>query len=341
MRTVLIGEIPLESLSPETVDAITAVKAAVWSELAPNDPVLSTNAALSDLRNIPANSVEQHLLARVDDDVAGLASIHHSLSGANAAVATVMIEVRAEYRRRGIARALLQQMVSLARANGCESLVSWGPRTSATQQFWKTFGLPEVQSTSRHRASIAGIDAPLLAQWCQAPTARQRGYTVRHFEGPCPDDLLSQFIATQNGMQDAPTDGLDMAFDPIDVAQVRAYESRLAERGGTAHVVLAIDPNGEGAGVSEVVAFDHTPHIVFQQTTATLSAHRRCGLGRWLKGEMYQHILDRLPHAAIIETGNADSNTSMLAINRQMGFEPFLSYSIGQGRIEEIQARLS
>jgi hypothetical protein len=55
---------------------------------------------------------------------------------------------------------------------------------------------------------------------------------------------------------------------------------------------------------------------------------------------MYHHIIGGLPDANVIETGNADSNTSMLAVNAGMGFAPFLSYTIRQCDITRVVQRL-
>ena len=55
---------------------------------------------------------------------------------------------------------------------------------------------------------------------------------------------------------------------------------------------------------------------------------------------MYRHILGQLSDADVIETGNADSNGPMLAVNAGMGFAPFLSYTIRQGDLAGVAQRL-
>jgi GNAT superfamily N-acetyltransferase len=55
--------------------------------------------------------------------------------------------------------------------------------------------------------------------------------------------------------------------------------------------------------------------------------HRRRGLARWLKGAMVLQLDDATKH---VETDNAASNASMLAINTEMGFKPWITVEIYQ-----------
>jgi GNAT superfamily N-acetyltransferase len=64
---------------------------------------------------------------------------------------------------------------------------------------------------------------------------------------------------------------------------------------------------------------------VEQSITGVLPAYRRRGLGKWLKAEMLEGVRERLPQARYLETGNAEQNEAMLAINRALGFQPYHS----------------
>jgi len=335
-----IEETGLPGLSAESVADICELKSAIWSELAPGDPLMTPDAALSGLLSAPAQTTERLVVAKVAGKVVGIGMSHRPTSSVNANLLTVTVEVHRSYRRCGLGRLLLAALVSVGREAGCDSILGWGPRTEATNNFWEAFGVPEVQRSSRSRAIIATIDSDLMAGWASTSAARSAGYHLRSFIGPCPDRYMDLYMSAQNGMQDAPSDGLDQSYEPLDKVGVRSYEVRMAERGGTRHVILAVDPTSNAAGITEVSTFDHTPRVVFQQTTAILPAHRRQGLGRWLKAEMYRHIRDQLSDADVIETGTADSNGPMLAVNAEMGFAPFLSYAIRQGDLSMVAQRL-
>jgi hypothetical protein len=64
--------------------------------------------------------------------------------------------------------------------------------------------------------------------------------------------------------------------------------------------------------------------------TSTIVLHRwlerqytLIGLGKWLKAEMMFFVRDELPEARYINTGNADTNAAMVAINERMGFKRY------------------
>ena len=64
--------------------------------------------------------------------------------------------------------------------------------------------------------------------------------------------------------------------------------------------------------------------------------HRNRGLGRWLKAEMWRQLREQRPDVRTLDTGNAESNDAMLAINEAMGFKPHARLGIWQGSIESV-----
>ena len=93
------------------------------------------------------------------------------------------------------------------------------------------------------------------------------------------------------------------------------------ERGQQRRLLLAVDEASGGTASFTEVFFDpRQPHVVWQGGTATVTAHRNKGLGKWVKGRMLLRILDEVPHADFVRTNNAGTNAPMLAINEQMGF---------------------
>jgi GNAT superfamily N-acetyltransferase len=105
-------------------------------------------------------------------------------------------------------------------------------------------------------------------------------------------------------------------------------------------VIAAVSPDGDPAGMTEVIVYGHKPWFVMQQGTTTLAPYRGRGLGRWLKAEMYHQLREHHPEARIIETGNADSNAPMRAINDEMGFRLHVQHTIRQTDIDVVEASL-
>ena len=260
-------------------------------------------------------------------------------AGGNTHIAEVAgVEVHPAHRRRSIGRALLAAAVRLAHEENRTSLVPWGVRTEASTAFWEALGLPEVSVDRMSRLQLDALDRDLLLRWQTECAARKQGYVLHRWRRRCPDELLPVFVAAQQGMLDAPTDDLDMEPDTLDAAWVRARERSWGERGGEIWGMVAIDPGGEPAAMTELITMRHRPSFVMQQGTTTLDAHRNRGLGRWLKAEMLEQLVADHREAAVVETGNAASNESMLAINDELGFELFVEITVRQVAVAHLRS---
>jgi GNAT superfamily N-acetyltransferase len=98
---------------------------------------------------------------------------------------------------------------------------------------------------------------------------------------------------------------------------------------------------GRVAGFSELFITHSRPETLEQGLTAVFPEYRNRGLGRWLKAAMVEKVLDELPEAREIRTGNADVNEPMLNINREMGFRPMESNAVWQTLIERVERYLA
>ena len=130
------------------------------------------------------------------------------------------------------------------------------------------------------RVAIADVDRDMIARWRSDSLALTRGYTLRGWEGRCPDELMALLVAAQKGMDDAPLDDLDMAPESLDEEWNRSIEASMATRGRHRKALLAVDPDGEAAGMTEVTLVDDRPWLVIQQGTTTLAPHRNQGSRR-------------------------------------------------------------
>src|SRR5437773_10655316 len=85
-------------------------------------------------------------------------------------------------------------------------------------------------------------------------------------------------------MNTAPRGASAMEDWQLTAAEVREFDRARRATGRERRLVLAIhDATGETAGYTEVVYDPRVPHVIQQQGTAVIPAHRGRGIGKWVK----------------------------------------------------------
>lgn len=184
--------------------------------------------------------------------------------------------------------------------------------------------------TLKVRLSLTGVHRVLPLD--HEPASRQaglradaeaaaRGYTLRTWAGPAPEDAVAGIAAVNGAIADAPRAEGEEA-QVWDVARVRLDEHRVAAMGLRAHVVAAqAQATGEMAALTQVCIDPAMPEWGFQELTAVARPHRGHRLGLLLKLAMLDRLAAEEPQVTRILTGNDEGNDHMIAINEQLGFE--------------------
>ena len=284
------------------------------------DPSLPVTPA-AELRAIFADDATdycRHQRVVACADGAAAAAIGHvelNIDAANAALAGVEITPC----RDEVAAAVLAELLRRAAADGRESIMAWGDHTPAAHAFWTGLGADLRYTEQESSLDVAAVDPELMAEWIDAGPA---DLELVHWSRDCPEEWIDALVATANAMNDAPTDDLDIADTVVDADMVRADIEARRARGLEFRGVLAVTADGEAAGTTEVLVNRHRPEASWQWSTVVLPAHRGRRIGRWLKAAMWQRLRAAEPAVTGLQTGNAASNTHMLAINTDMGFKP-------------------
>ena len=148
------------------------------------------------------------------------------------------------------------------------------------------------------------------------------GYVVRTFVDGIPDDWLEARAELSRAMStDVPLGDLQLEEEVWDADRVRAEYSRTERMGRTVVDTFVVhEPTGEVAGYTQVQVSRDQPDVAYQQDTLVRRAHRGHGLGLRLKAANTLRVQEVSPGTRVVRTWNADDNTHMLAVNRQLGY---------------------
>ncbi len=147
------------------------------------------------------------------------------------------------------------------------------------------------------------------------------GYRIVTFDTVCPEEHLASF-GRLLGMvlSEVPLGDLDLEDSEWTPARIRAAERRQAATGRHVHTALAIAPDGEVAGASDV-RIDDTDHGHGEVgITIVDPVHRGHRLGWALKVATHDLVRAAYPSLVSLDTSNADDNTHMNAVNDALGY---------------------
>ncbi len=160
-------------------------------------------------------------------------------------------------------------------------------------------------------------------------------------DGVFPENLRADAATFHHIMQTAPREDLevgDVLISPDDIAEL---DRALLEAGRSRWTALLRDSTGACVGGTEVTFEYWEPDLVLQQNTGIDPAHRGLGLAKWAKAAVLERVRRDRPEAQRVRTGNAFSNTPMLAINDALGFKVVGTRTEWQLMVSDAQRSLS
>lgn len=241
------------------------------------------------------------------------------------------VQVRPDARRAGRGSALLAALVTHALADGRRTIALEAWESPVAQAFATHHGYALEQVEVCRRLTLGQpIDYPAIRDEAARAAA---GYEVVRIAGSVPEDLLEPVGRAVAAINDAPTDGLDFEAETFPPARLRAYEAAQASLGNRVYRVLARHTgSGEICGNTVLAVDSERPHLGEQHDTSVVTAHRGHRLGLLLKADMLAWMAEDEPQLRQIDTGNAETNGHMIAVNDQLGFRPLARRSYFQRR---------
>jgi GNAT superfamily N-acetyltransferase len=264
---------------------------------------------------------EAALAASGDDEACVGAYVLQLPDKENTHLGRLTILVAPDQRRSGHGAELLQHAASRAADLG-RTLLSGETRIgSPGTPFAAAIGARPELLEVRRVLELADIPAGRLAELRGRAEEAARGYSLIYWQGPTPEEHIDQVATVVSAMADAPHSPGEEAHGS-DAQRVRESDRRAAEQGVRRYSVAAsCDRTGELAGLTQIGVDSTDPSWGFQFVTAVTRAHRGHRLGLLIKVAMLDRLATAEPGIRHIQTGNADSNQYMIAINAELGYK--------------------
>lgn len=324
---------PLDFGDDAAVAAWHAVYAAGLS-YGREDPPMWTLPEMVVAYRHPDHTERRHVFVAVDDAgrVLGGADVSLPLLD-NPTLATFDLIVDPEHRRRGIGTALLSYTEDWVTAEGRTSVLSEldAPPVDADSSPYALFAKKHgytCRLVEVRRMLTLPVPPERLAELGRHAAERAGAYELVSWAGACPDQYAEAYAHLKGLLSvEAPMGELDYEQERWDVERLRGDEERAVAQGRTLYTSIAIAPDGEIAGHTQIAVPRHDPGRAFQWDTLVLTAHRGHRLGLALKVANLAAMTAAHPDITRINTWNAEVNGPMIAVNEAIGFQ----------KIEELQ----
>jgi GNAT superfamily N-acetyltransferase len=283
------------------------------------------------------------LVARVGGAIVAR-GVYETIDDPDAPEGWLVVEVLAEYRRRGIGSALLDVIEGMAREEGRTALqgyqlvsagwdgdtlaapTSFGglPRENAGTAFAvsRGFALEQVERVSRLPLPLEG--AALRKRFDTAAQASGSDYRTVLWEGATPEEWLGDIaLLAERIVVEAPFAGLDMTEESWDADRVRDEDLRESASPRIRLTAAALHvPSGRLVAYSQLSLPPTHDRSVDQGNTIVLGEHRGHRLGMLVKLANLVALQHAYPGYPSITTYNAEENRHMLSVNEALGFVP-------------------
>src|SRR5207249_2441999 len=130
-----------------------------------------------------------------------------------------------------------------------------------------------------NQLDLRELDRDLVREWS---ALRPGGYRLEWIDADVPDALVRNVIVAYDTMNTAPRGESGMEDWHHTPELIREWDRSRREAGRERRLALVIDEaTGDTAGFTELTYDPKIPHVISQQGTAVIPAHRGRGLGKW------------------------------------------------------------
>ncbi|HUS61727.1 MAG TPA: GNAT family N-acetyltransferase [Acidimicrobiales bacterium] len=341
---VTISEVDVRNATDDELTRLNTFSNILRKESRPDEPPTPLEVTIAGVRNIPTFIDVWAYIATPDGSDEIIASSQGTVlrTGENEHLFQCGVNVHPEWRRKGLAKALLDPLVEIGEREGKTSLLfNTSARVPAGEEFAKRLGAKAGLVQRSSDLEMANVDRDLIDRWVADGPRRAEGYQMVLFDGPYPTEEYERICQCVNVMNTAPRDDLDVEDMNTTPEQMAEGEKALVAQGVQRWAFfIRHTESGRFVGYTDTYWHPSNPELVNQGGTGVDPGHRGHALGKWLKAAMVAKVLDERPEAKCIRTSNAYSNDAMLGINTEMGFVEKYAETIWQLPVEEARTYL-
>jgi GNAT superfamily N-acetyltransferase len=337
--SIQIKEFDYRNATNDAYEAFNKCRNLIRAEQLPDDPPIPLKETIQGYQNFPDYVGMSYWVASEEpsEDILAYGMLQWTMED-NLHMANFMICVLPEFRRRGIGRDFLSRIVEVAmREKRTLLITNTMDRIPAGEAFLERIGARKGLESHTSQLTIADLDRDLLQHWIERAQERGLGFEIGIWEGEYPEEDVDAIVELFTLFNQQPFGDLELEDFVFTAEQLRQDEQSLFARGYERWTLYVRElETGAFAGYTEVFWNPNRPGIIGQGMTGVFPDYRNKGLGRWLKAEMLQMILERRPQAKWIRTGNADMNAPMLKINNELGFKPYIAECVWQVETDKV-----
>jgi GNAT superfamily N-acetyltransferase len=250
------------------------------------------------------------------------------------------ISVRSDHRRQGIGASWLPLVIELMDRHGC-TVLNLATEEPSGHAFLKWLGAEEKLTGAENRLDLADVDWSMVRRWISEGVRRSPDTRLEIHDGRVPEALWEDFSRQLTPLFNTmPFENLDHGNVVITPDNLREWYAQMDIGNESHYVVIAREPDGVIAGVTDMTWAPFRPTVIEQEFTGVVLAARGRGIGKWIKAAMLAHVRELYPDLRWVVTGNAGSNAPMLAINKRLGFREYRAGSEYQIRRDRVAARV-
>jgi GNAT superfamily N-acetyltransferase len=319
----MVGSMELRKFGPDDEAAVrqyVEMVNAVFDVDSPWDHRITYAGAQGRLRHGWDGDVPEPFLIEVAGEPVGYAT-YFVPTWDNQHLAWANVSVHPKHRRRGHGSAAIEAFVARARAEGKRTIGTDGWDSPATLAFAERHGFTLASIGVCRRQLLTEVDWAVVEALHKEAAGHAAAYDLERTLGPSRPEALPELAELTAAINDAPTDDLDFEDEVFSSERVARYENAQAARGHLLHRLVARHrETGRPAGQSIVTVDQERPTLGEQHDTSVMRDHRGHRLGLYLKTAMLLWLREEQPQLVTIDTGNAESNAHMIAINEQLGY---------------------